>query len=189
MKCRIRKTVGIFALAGIAALSPALCVGQAIAGQAGDSAVSPAAPASTAGTLLLKGLAGHEPITLGLPAFKAMPHVAVTVHNPHSNADESYSGVALIELLAKVGAPRGKELHGKGLSDYVVGTGSDGYKAVLALAEIDPEFHPGSVIVADQMDGKPLDAKSGPFKLVVSEDKRPARSVRNLVSVEVRAAE
>jgi hypothetical protein len=36
------------------------------------------------------------------------------------------------------------------------------------------------------MDGKPLDAHSGPFKLVVSEDKRPARSVRNLVSIELK---
>jgi hypothetical protein len=71
----------------------------------------------------------------------------------------------------------------------VVATGSDGYRAVLALAEVDPEFHPGDVIVADAMDGKPLDEKSGPFKLVVTEDKRPARSVHSLVSIEVKTAE
>jgi hypothetical protein len=39
------------------------------------------------------------------------------------------------------------------------------------------------------MDGKPLDTKTGPFLLVVSEDKQPVRSVRNLVSIEVRTAE
>jgi hypothetical protein len=39
------------------------------------------------------------------------------------------------------------------------------------------------------MDGKPLDAKTGPFRLVVSEDKRPARSVHSLVSIEVKAAD
>ena len=33
---------------------------------------------------------------------------------------------------------------------------------------------------------EPLDAHAGPFKLVVSEDKRPARSVRNLVSIELK---
>jgi DMSO/TMAO reductase YedYZ molybdopterin-dependent catalytic subunit len=70
-----------------------------------------------------------------------------------------------------------------------VATGSDGYKAVLALAEADPEFHPGEVLVADQMDGKPLDPKTGPFRLVVTEDKRPARSVHSLVSIEVKSAE
>jgi hypothetical protein len=68
-----------------------------------------------------------------------------------------------------------------------VATGSDGYKAVLALGEVDPSFHPGEVLVADTMDGKPLDAHSGPFKLVVTEDKRPARSVRNLASIELKS--
>jgi len=118
-----------------------------------------------------------------------MPHIPVTIHNPHTDADETYSGVRLSDLLAKIGAPLGSELHGKALADYVVATGSDGYKAVLALAEVEPTFHPGEVIVADAMDGKPLDAHSGPFKLVVTEDKRPARSVRNLVSIELKSAQ
>ena len=34
-----------------------------------------------------------------------------------------------------------------------------------------------------------LDARSGPFKLVVTEDKRPARGVRNLVVIEVKGAQ
>jgi hypothetical protein len=132
---------------------------------------------------------GHEAQTISLAALKALPHHTVTVHNPHTNADETYSGVPLIDLLASRGVPHGKDLHGKALSDYIVVTGSDGYKAVLALAEVDPEFHPGEVLVADTQDGKPLDAKTGPFRLVVTEDKRPARSVHNLVSIEVKAAE
>jgi hypothetical protein len=60
---------------------------------------------------------------------------------------------------------------------------------VLALAETEPDFHPGDVLVADTMNSKPLDAKTGPFRLVVSDDKRPARSVRMLVSVELKSAE
>ena len=132
---------------------------------------------------------GHGSKTLDLAALRALPHKSVAFHNVHTNADENYSGVLLIDLLASLGVPHGKDLHGKGLSEYVVVTGSDGYKAVLALAEIDPEFHPGDVIVADAMDGKPLDEKNGPFKLVVTEDKRPARSVHNLVSIEVKTAE
>ena len=155
--------------------------------------------------LLLLGLAGHlsaqsptsslhlqnggHQTTVTLDALKAMPQTTVKFHNVHTSADETYSGVPLIDLLASLGAPHGKDLHGKGLSDYIIATGSDGYKAVLALAEVDPEFHPGDVIVADSMDGKPLDAKNGPYKLVVTEDKRPARSVHNLVSIEVKAAE
>ena len=122
-------------------------------------------------------------------AIRSMPHTTLTVTNGHTGGSETYSGVPLIDLLAKDGVPHGKDLHGKALAEYVVATGSDGYKAVLALAEVDPEFHPGTVIVADALGGKPLDEKTGPYKLVVSEDKRPARSVHSLVKLEVKAAE
>jgi hypothetical protein len=127
-------------------------------------------------------------LTLKLADLSAMPHATVTFHNSHTNADESYSGVRLADLLVKVGAPLGRELRGEALADYVVAIGADGYKAVLALGEVDPSFHPGEVMVADAMDGKPLDAHNGPLKLVVSEDKRPARSVRNLTTIELKSA-
>jgi hypothetical protein len=148
-------------------------------------AQQPAAPSKDELTLLY---GDHKSVVLSAADLKAVPHISVTIHNPHTNADETYSGVRLADLLAKVGAPLGSELRGKALASYVVATGSDGYKAVLALGEIDPGFHPGEVLVADTMDGKPLDAHSGPFKLVVTEDKRPARSVRNLVSIELKSA-
>ncbi len=59
---------------------------------------------------------------------------------------------------------------------------------MFSLAEVDPSFHAGDVLVADTMDGKALDARSGPWKLVVTEDKRPARGVRNLVWLELKMA-
>jgi hypothetical protein len=121
--------------------------------------------------------------------LKGLSRRTVTVHNPHANADETYEGAALSDLLAKYGAPLGNDLRGKALAYYVVATGSDGYKAVYSLAEVDPSFHPGDVIVADTMDGKPLDAHTGPLRLVSTEDKRPARGVRNLVLIEMKAAE
>ena len=151
------------------------------------SAQQPATPVAGGNDTLLLRAPSHTPWTLHVADLKSMPHIAVTVHNPHTNADENYSGVRLADLLAKMGAPLGSELHGKALACYVVATGSDGYQAVLALGEVDPSFHPGEVLVADAMDGKPLDAHSGPFKLVVTEDKRPARAVRNLVSIDLKS--
>jgi len=130
-----------------------------------------------------------EEFTVKAAELKGMARKTVTVHNAHSNADETYEGVEVEELLHKYGAPLGKELHGSALAYYVVATGSDGYKAVLSLGEVDTSFHPGDVIVADTMNGKPLDAKNGPYKLVVTEDKRPARSVRNLVGLQLRTAQ
>jgi hypothetical protein len=131
----------------------------------------------------------HPAATLSSDELKAMPHITVSLHNTHTNADETYSGVRVADILAKFGAPLGSDLRGKALADYVVATGSDNYKAALALGEIDPNFHTGEVIVADTMNGKPLDEHNGPLKLVVTEDKRPARSVRNLVSIELRSAQ
>jgi hypothetical protein len=130
----------------------------------------------------------HDDMGFSFAALKAMPRTTVTVHNSHTSADESYVGVRLFDLLTFMGAPVGKELHGGSLANYLVATGSDGYEVVLAIAEVDPDFHPGEVVVADTLNGKPLDEASGPLKLVVTEDKRPARSVRNLTTIELKAA-
>jgi len=127
-------------------------------------------------------------LVLKVVDLKAMPRTTVTVHNEHAKADETYVGVRVADVLAKIGAPLGMNLRGAALSGYIVATGSDGYVAVLALAEVDPTFHSGEVLVADTMNAAPLDAKSGPFKLVVTEDKRPARWVRNLVTIELKSA-
>jgi hypothetical protein len=150
-----------------------------------EGASEPAA--ARADTLVIVGAGGLRGVFTAA-TLKDYPHQTVTIFDHHTNANETYSGVPLVDLLAHLGVPHGKDLMGKVLADYVVATGSDGYKSVVALGEIDPEFHPGMVLVADGMDGKPLD-KAGPFRLVVTEDKRPARSVRNLVRVELRVAE
>jgi hypothetical protein len=119
--------------------------------------------------------------------FRALPHVTITLHNSHTSADETYSGIPLATLLEKIKAPLGGELHGQAMTSYLVATGSDGYAVVLSLAEVDPSFHAGQVLVVDARDGKPL-GKNGPFQLIVSDDKRPARWVHNLVSISLQRA-
>jgi hypothetical protein len=133
-------------------------------------------------TLLVTGDANHGPLNLSLVQFRALPHVDVKVRNGHTNTDETYSGVPLGALLAKVDAPLGENLRGKALNNYVVATGADGYSVVLSLGEIDLSFHGGQIVVADSRDGQPL-TDSGPYQLIVPEDKRPARWVRSLVTI------
>lgn len=144
-------------------------------------------PTTSREDLVLLAHPYHDATGLSLQQLKALPHTTVTIHNPHTNADETYSGVRVADVLTPLGAPLGKELHGIALTTYLVATGSDGYQAVFALAEVDPSFHPGEVLVADTMNGKPLDDHSGPLKLVVTEDKFPARSVRNLTTIELKS--
>ncbi|MFZ0883058.1 MAG: hypothetical protein WAN14_06635 [Candidatus Acidiferrales bacterium] len=129
----------------------------------------------------------HAPVVLSAAEFRALPHVSVTVHNGHADKDKTYSGVALSTLLAMISAPIGKELHGESLARYLVATGTDGYSVVLSLAEADPNFHDGQILVADVRDGQPL-GKNGPFQLIVTEDKRPARWVHNLASIALESA-
>jgi hypothetical protein len=174
--------LAVFALAFfVLAFMPASCT-MAAQEPAGASAFYGVASPS----LTIRAYTSPAPIALSAADLKSMPHIAVTIHNSHTNADETYSGIRLADILERLKAPLGSELRGPALASYVVATGSDGYKAVLALAEVDPSFHPGEVIVADAMDGKALDAHNGPLKLVVTEDKRPARAVRNLVSIELK---
>ncbi len=144
-------------------------------------------PSPAADSLVLQG--PGQQIKLSLGALKAMHQVTLQVINGHEHVKQTYTGVPLVELLRKVGAPEAAGVRGKALSEYVVAVGSDHYKAVLSLAEIEPAFHPGTVIVADMLNGKPLDSKQGPFKLVVEEDHEPARWVHNLVRLELRQAQ
>ena len=66
----------------------------------------------------------------------------------------------------------------------VVAEGMDSYRVLYSLAEVDPSIHTGDVIVADTLDGQKL-GKDGAFKMVSSEERRPARWVRNLTSISV----
>ena len=94
-----------------------------------------------------------------------------------------------MDLLAPLGVPHGENMMGPKVAKYVVATGSDSYKRVLSLGEVDPAFHPGMVLVADTLDGQPLGTKTGPFRLVVSEDRNQTRGVWGLVAIDVKQVE
>ncbi len=96
-----------------------------------------------------------------------------------------WQGVALTELLKSAGAPLGAALRGPNLALYVRIRGADGYTAVYSLAELDPGIRGEPVILADHRDGKPLDAKEGPFRIIAVADKRPARWVRQVVAIDL----
>lgn len=123
-------------------------------------------------------------VTLTAVALASLPHVTVTVFNGHTKVNETYSGVPLTTLLARMGVPQGEKVRGPLFMTGVVAEGTDGYKVLYSLAETDPSIHTGQIIVADTLDGKPI-AADGAFKIVSTEDKRPARWVRNLDKISV----
>ncbi len=133
--------------------------------------------------LILRGLDGKT-VSLTPEEVAALPHKTVSVFNSHTKANESYSGVALADLLAKIGVPHGEEVKGKLFMTAVIAEGTDKYSVLYALAEVDPSIHTGDVIVADSVDGQKL-GKDGAFKMVSTEERRPARWVRNLTEISV----
>jgi hypothetical protein len=86
---------------------------------------------------------------------------------------------------AKDGKAKHAEMH------YAVTVeGSDGYYAVLSLAELMPDLGNRKVWLALDVDGKSWPEKESPMKLIVPEDEKPARwvhSVRTISVVKVEA--
>lgn len=66
---------------------------------------------------------------------------------------------------------------------YVLAQASDWYAVVYSVAELEPAMTDNRIMVAHKMNGKPLDPKGGPFKVVVPGDKRPARWIRMLTAL------
>jgi DMSO/TMAO reductase YedYZ molybdopterin-dependent catalytic subunit len=144
------------------------------------SAQTPPSPA----TLRING-AVSTPLTLTIAALKSFPRTTLHVTNAHEKKEETYEGVLLEILLQKAGAPHGDGLRGQLMASYVVAEADDGYRVVFALAELDSGFLDSEVLVADTLDGAPLGAKLGPFRLVAPREKRPARWVRMLKTITV----
>jgi hypothetical protein len=115
-----------------------------------------------------------------------LPHTTITVYNEHAKANQTYTGVPLIDLLGQLGVPT--KPRGKDFRLYVVAGGSDGYQVVYSIGEITPDVHDGTVLVADGVDGHDL-GNNGLLQMVATGEKRPARWVRNLIAVRVLTAQ
>ena len=113
------------------------------------------------------------------------PHVTVNVKT--HDVPAQFEGVPLATLLSIASIQLGDRLRGPRLTEALMVEAADGYKVIFALAEIDPAFATREIILADQRDGKPLDAKEGPFRIVVPGDKRPARWARQVTTLRLLA--
>ena len=133
-------------------------------------------------SVALKGPDGQA-ATLSAADLAALPHVKVTV-TQHGKTS-TFEGVPLGDIVTRVGAASGKAVHGAELATVIRVTAKDGYQVVLGLAETDPATRAGKVILADRADGAPLADEDGPFRIVVSDDLRPARSARQVRKIEV----
>jgi hypothetical protein len=122
-------------------------------------------------------------IVLERANIESLPHTKVTTHA--SNTTATFEGVTLKDLLEQAGIEFGQSLKGKRLASCLLVEAADGYRVVIALPEMDPAFTDKQIVLAFLRDGKPLDAKEGPYRIVIPDEKRMARWVRQVTTLKI----
>jgi hypothetical protein len=122
--------------------------------------------------------------TLTVSDLLALPQVTLHVHNAHRDADETYTGPLLSDVLARAGLTATSETQPLILHSSVVATGTDKYFVIYSCAEVEPAFSKGQVIVAVMKSGLP-DSEGGAIQLVNSTDVKPARWLHGLANLNV----
>jgi hypothetical protein len=120
--------------------------------------------------------------------IESLPHVKVATHGSENHGSENnatFEGVALKTVLEKGGVEFGHSMRGKRLASCLLVEAADGYSAVIALPEIDPNFTDKQIVLAFLQDGKPLDTKAGPYRIVIPDEKRMARWVRQVTTLKI----
>lgn len=95
-----------------------------------------------------------------------------------------YSGVSLWTLLSKADIVTRPDIKNGILRGFIIATASDGYKVVISLGEVDPDFGNQPCLIATQKDG--ADFTSGGFaQLVFPNDVKKGRWVHGLTGLKV----
>jgi hypothetical protein len=122
-------------------------------------------------------------IVLTRSDIEAIPRSRVTTGA--SDVSTTFEGVTLKAVLDKAGVGFGESMKGKRLASCLLVEAADGYRVVIALPEIDPAFSDKEFVLAFLRNGKPLDDKEGPYRIVIPGEKRMARWVRQVTALKI----
>ena len=138
------------------------------------------------GSIALSG-AGVTPGTVTAADLAKFPATEMEVAFMTRNGKETgrYKGVLLWPLLQEKGLAELAGDHHQDLQHTFLVTADDGYKIAFSVGEIAPDFGNRAIMIATERDGKSLLADEG-FRLVVPGDARGARSVKGIVSIEIK---
>lgn len=157
--------------------------GQAVLKAHGFDPVSLVEPAPPSPGLLVQrtGKASHVLSFERLAALKPVTQ-RVGFLTEHGEQQNEWTGPLLWDVLAAAGATSSIK-PGEQVRLSVRVTGADGYTAVVALAEISPQFADGPIQLADHLNGRSLPDHG--LRLVVPGDRRGGRSVRDVVRIDI----
>jgi len=135
----------------------------------------------------------HGPTTQWtVPQLEALPGAKEFPYTSHAQPHTG-RGLPLLDLLQAAGVPTDFEMEEGAdpkaknylLRVVLVVQANDGYTVSFSLAELFPDVGHRTAWVAFDVDGKPLSGQAGPARLIVPEDKLPARSVRGVIRLSV----
>ncbi|MBC7911231.1 MAG: molybdopterin-dependent oxidoreductase [Pyrinomonadaceae bacterium] len=130
----------------------------------------------------------ERPLKLTAADLAKLPRRTVNAKD-HDGKETTFEGVELGEVLKLAGVKFGEEMRGKSLALFLVVEAADNYRAVFALPELDHGFTDRVILLADKRDGKALAAAEGPLRIVVPDEKRQGRWVRQVISLIIRRAQ
>src|ERR1700730_17892321 len=122
-------------------------------------------------------------VVLARADIEALPRIKVTTGA--SGMSTTYEGVPLKAVLERAGIGFGEPLRGKRLASCLLVEAADGYRVVIALPELDPAFTDRQIVIAVLRDGNLLDEKEGPYRIVIPDEKRMARWVRQVKTLRI----
>ncbi|MFS2189576.1 molybdopterin-dependent oxidoreductase [Mucilaginibacter sp. Mucisp84] len=125
-----------------------------------------------------------NPLSIGPAELQQYKQTTVT-RKDRDGKVRIYSGVIVSEILTKAGVTLDADLHGKNLVKYLLVEASDGYQVLFTLTELDKGFTDRTIILADKVDGQPLAPADGPFRIIVQDEKKPARCIKQVTAMKV----
>ena len=150
----------------------------------------PTGPGGISPSLTLSGKVA-DPTIVTPQTLSALTRQSVTETAKYisgaSQTIDTYTGVSLWNLIQDAGLVTDPSIKNDLLRYAVVANGSDGYRAIISLGEIDPAFGNQPDIVAYKDTNGQLGAggQDGALRLIVPGDHAGGRYVSNLVSLQV----
>jgi len=136
--------------------------------------------------LIVRNEEGRE-TKLTLSQLAKLPQVSVRAKDEKGN-EAVWEGTALHAVLNAAGVKLGEAIRGAALANYLVAEAADGYRVVFTLPEVDPAFTDLIFLLADRRNEQPMGDYEGRLRIVVPHEKRHARWVRKVVSLNLQRA-
>ncbi len=131
-------------------------------------------------------------VTVDWVDTRAAAECAAPAQKSDAGCGHQVTGVRLDRMLLRLGFSEGpigpqanpKQKH-QGLRSVVIASAADGFEAVFSVGELLETLGATNALLVWEMDGKPLPARLGPFRILVLTDKGASRSIHQVTRLRV----